>query len=338
MFKGLDDIGWKSLRHAYGSAEDVPGWVRGLVDADPAVREESLDAMYGAVHHQGDIYDSTVAVVPYLIEALTAPGLPGRDGIAKLLTSIAELGEWPDETELDEDGAEMLRHAARANALAMAAAPALIRLIDDPDPAVRAAGPKLLVAVAAKVPDLAGLLIGLLGTEHDAGVRRGLFDALGSLELGDDAIGHLLGLARSAPASTALAALIAVARNDPYRIPLDGVPDLIARAYAEEGPPAEPAGFQTDTLIGAVRVMWEEMDRGRRAPHCSRMIEDLTDPLGPRVPERIAIVTPLLASPYDDLAGDVAVRREQADRGMAWRLPRGGDPDRRVPRPVTPAG
>jgi hypothetical protein len=304
VFTGLDDIDWESLRHAYGSAQDVPGWVRGLVDPDPAVREESLDSMYGAVHHQGDVYDSTVAAVPYLIEALTVAGLPGRDRIAALLASIAELGEWPAETELDEDTAEMLRQARRANALALAAAPALIRLIDDPDPAVRTAAPNLLVTVAAKVPDLAGLLIGLLGTEEDAEARRGLFDALGSLELGDDAIGHLLGLARSAPASTALAALIAVARNDPHRVPLDGVPDLIERAYAEEGPAAEPAGFQTDTLIGSLRVMQEEMEQGRRAPHCTRMIEDLTDPLGPRVPERTAIVTALLPSPHDDLAGD----------------------------------
>ncbi|MGI5242045.1 HEAT repeat domain-containing protein [Dactylosporangium sp. CA-139066] len=317
MFTGLDDIDWASLEHAYGSARDVPGWVRGLVDPDPAVRERSLDAMYGAVHHQGDVYDSTVAAVPYLIEALTAPGLPGRDGIAELLASIAELSEWPDETELDEDDAEMLRQAARANALALAAAPALIRLADDPDPAVRAAAPKLLIVVAAKVPDLTGLLIGLLGTEDDAGVRRGLFDALGSLELGDDAIGHLLGLARSAPASTALTALIAVARNDPHRVPLDGVPDLIGRAYAEEGPAAEPAGFQTDTLIGSLRVMREELDEGRRAPHCTRMVENLTDALGPRVPERIAIVTPLLASPHDDLAGDALFAANKLIEG--WR-------------------
>jgi len=42
------------------------------------------------------------------------------------------------------------------------------------------------------LPGLAGLLIGLLGTEGDAGARRELFGALGSLKLGDDAIGRLL--------------------------------------------------------------------------------------------------------------------------------------------------
>lgn len=308
MFTGLDDIDWESLSHAYGSAEDVPEWVRGLIDPDPEVREESLDAMYGAVHHQGDVYDSTVAAVPFLIEALTAPGLPGRDGIAELLASIVDTGDWPTEAELDEDededGAGMLRQAARANALVAAAVPTLARLADDPDPALRAAVPKLLVTVAAEVPDLPGLLIGLLGTEDDAGTRMGLFGALGSLKLNDDAIGHLLGLARSAPASTALAALIAVARNDPYRVPLDGAADLIDRAYAEGGPAPEPAGFRTDTLVGAVRVMREEMDEGRRSPHCSRLVEELTDPLGPRAADRLAIITPLLASPHDDLAGD----------------------------------
>ncbi|GLW31950.1 hypothetical protein [Actinoplanes regularis] len=304
MFNGLDDIDWGSLEHAYGSAEEVPEWVRGLVDPDPAVREESLDAMYGAVHHQGDVYDSTVAAVPYLIEALTLPGLPGRTGIAELLASIADLSEWPDEDELDEDDAEMRRQVARAGALAVAAAPALLRLLDDPDPAVRAAVPKLLVAVATALPDLAGLLLGLLGTEEDAETRRALFDTVVSLELNDDAIGHLLGLARSAPASTALAALIAVANNDPGRVPLDGVPELIDRAYAEEGPVAEPAGLQTDPLIDPIRVLGDEMTQGRRAPHCMHLIGELTDSLGPRVAERIAIVTPLLASPHDDLAGD----------------------------------
>jgi hypothetical protein len=51
-------------------------------------------------------------------------------------------------------------------------------------------------------------------------------------------------------------------------------------------------------------VLRENRDEGRRAPHCTRMIEALSDPLGPRVAERIAIVTPLLTSTHDDLASD----------------------------------
>jgi hypothetical protein len=95
------------------------------------------------------------------------------------------------------------------------------------------------------------------------------------------------------------------------------VPDVIDRAYAEEGPAAEPAGFRTDTLVGVVRVMREEMQKGRRAPHCTRMIEELTDPLGSRVAERVAIVNPLLASPHDDLAGDALFAANKLIEG--WR-------------------
>jgi hypothetical protein len=61
------------LRHAYGSAEDVPGLLRGLASADPVERETALDGMYGAVHHQGEVYDSTLACVPFLL-ALVASG------------------------------------------------------------------------------------------------------------------------------------------------------------------------------------------------------------------------------------------------------------------------
>jgi hypothetical protein len=322
VFTGLDDIDWKSLRHAHGTAEDVPTWLRGLIDPDPAVREEFLDAMYGAVHHQGDIYDSTVAAVPYLIEAVAVQGLPGRGGIAELLTSIAELSEGSDETELDEydqydeDLVEMRRQAALAHALVLDAAPNLVRLANDPDSAVRTAAPKLLLAAA--VPDLADLLISVLETEDEVDVRRSLLDALSGLQLSDNAIGRLLRLKRSAPASNTVAALIAVARTEPHRVPLDDVPDLIHRAYAEEGPATKPVGLRGDAVIGSP-------PEARRAPHCTRLLESLTDPLGPRVADRTAIITPLLSSPHNDLAGDAlfAVYNLIGSDGPRWPHPGG---------------
>jgi hypothetical protein len=299
VFDGLDDIDWQSMDHAYGPAGDMPYWVRGLVDPDPATREQALDAMYGAVHHQGDVYDCTLAVMPYLIEALTTPGLPGRDGIAELLAGIAGYTGRPADT--DPDRFPMRRELIRANEVAVAAAPALVRLLDDPDPAVRAAAPPLLVTVAAAVPDLPAVLVGLLGTEGDPAAAMALLRALGSLTLDTGTVDHLLGLARTARASTALAALIAVARNDGDRVPFDDVPDIVERAYAEDTA-ADPAGFRTETLIGELRIRREA--EGRRAPHCDRIIEELTEPLGHRVAGRITILTPLLASSDDHVAGD----------------------------------
>ena len=40
MLKGLDDIPWAELEHAYGSAADVPDLLRKLLDPDPKVRNE----------------------------------------------------------------------------------------------------------------------------------------------------------------------------------------------------------------------------------------------------------------------------------------------------------
>jgi hypothetical protein len=304
MFEGIDDIDWGSLGHAYGSAENVPDWIRGLADPDPAVREESLDALHGAVHHQGDVYDSTLAAVPFVLEALTTAGLGGRAGIAAWLAGVADLTEWPAEDDLDEDGRAMLRHARQAHARIAAAVPALAGLAADPDPELRAAMPGLLAVLTDEIPGVISLLIGRLTAEVEPAVRRALLDTLGRLRLDPGALDRLLALSGDAPASSVVSTLIAVARNDPARLPLDGVVDLLERAYAEEAPPAGPAGFTTKTLAGSLRVMREKDAAGRRAPHTARLVEELTDTLGPMVAERAAIITPLLASPHADLAGD----------------------------------
>jgi hypothetical protein len=117
----MEDIGWDSMEHAYGPADEVPVLIRGLVDPDPAVRERALDAMYGAVHHQGDVYDCTPATVPFLLEALTTTGVPGRDGIAGLLASIGAAEEWPVRDERVARARDLIAAAdlGRADVLAI---------------------------------------------------------------------------------------------------------------------------------------------------------------------------------------------------------------------------
>ncbi|MDN0196510.1 HEAT repeat domain-containing protein [Streptomyces sp. S.PNR 29] len=95
MFTGIDEVDWASMRHAYGSAEDVPGLLRGLASAERAEREIALDGMYGAVHHQGDVYDSTLACIPFLLTLIAREEVPDRDGIVELLVSIGGAGDGP---------------------------------------------------------------------------------------------------------------------------------------------------------------------------------------------------------------------------------------------------
>src|SRR5690242_21560079 len=88
VFTGMDEVGWASMKHAYGSAEDVPELLRGLASACPQERERALDGMYGAVHHQGDVYDSTLACIPFLFELVGHTELHDRGGVVELLVSI----------------------------------------------------------------------------------------------------------------------------------------------------------------------------------------------------------------------------------------------------------
>src|SRR5262249_14527498 len=70
------------------------------------------------------------------------------------------------------------------------------------------------------------------------------------------------------------------------------------RSGAPTGPPpATPAGFDTDTLIGAVRRQREQADEGRRSPEAADLVRILSNALGDRVNDRLRLLTGLLRSP-----------------------------------------
>src|SRR5262245_39438672 len=81
MWDNLLRVDWGRLRHAYGWAREVPDMLRGMIADDEEVREQAWDDFWSAINHQGDFYDSTVAAVPFLIEAVGDPGTPGRVAI-----------------------------------------------------------------------------------------------------------------------------------------------------------------------------------------------------------------------------------------------------------------
>jgi len=81
MWDNLLRVDWGRLTHAYGWACDVPGMLRDMVADDQKVRDKAWDNFGAAVNHQGDFYDSTVAAVPFLIEAAADPAMPDRVAI-----------------------------------------------------------------------------------------------------------------------------------------------------------------------------------------------------------------------------------------------------------------
>lgn len=70
MFKNLDSVPWRDLTHAYGSAKDVPDYIRALTSPDEKAASEALFELNGNIWHQGSVYDASLHAVPFLIEAV----------------------------------------------------------------------------------------------------------------------------------------------------------------------------------------------------------------------------------------------------------------------------
>ncbi|MFF5639515.1 HEAT repeat domain-containing protein [Streptomyces sp. NPDC012825] len=141
MINDLDKTDWASLGHAYGSADDVPGWLRGMVSPDPAIRQKAFSSFYGAVLHQGSVYSSTVASVPFLFAMADDSATPDRGKVVALLLSIGR--EAVDAEEIyavvcGEDGEESTIYPDTAR-LMREHADAFIAYARDPDPRVRRA-------------------------------------------------------------------------------------------------------------------------------------------------------------------------------------------------------
>jgi len=66
---------WSQLTHAYGSAADVPAWLTQLTGLpSSAGNAEPWFSIWSALAHQGDVFASSYAAVPHVVEALaTAP-------------------------------------------------------------------------------------------------------------------------------------------------------------------------------------------------------------------------------------------------------------------------
>ncbi|MCB8903129.1 MULTISPECIES: PBS lyase [unclassified Streptomyces] len=312
MLTGIEEVDWASLGHAYGPADDVPELLRGLASADPAERETALDGMYGAVHHQGDVYDSTLACIPFLLELVADPAVQDRGCIVELLTSIGgiELDDDEELDELDPEDEEFIPAANYAMAAAAIAAGAdvFLGLVSDPDPEVRLAAPCALASLHPEPARVLTLLRERLTVERDTEVRLALVAAVGRIalrhaSLRTETVDWLGWLARAAQdPGLRLAALAQRARCAPGDIPDDIVPwvtglleEIRTSALGPVAPGTERAA--TPTLIGQVRELLEEHAAGRPAPWTEELLRTLHAALDDRVDDRIALILAQLRSP-----------------------------------------
>ncbi|MFF3462578.1 HEAT repeat domain-containing protein [Streptomyces sp. NPDC002619] len=284
MFTGIDEVDWASLRHAYGSAEDVPALLRCLASADRAEREVALDELYGSVHHQGNVYDSTLACVPFLFSLVAREEVPDRGGLVELLASIGTVGA---------DGGSTL-----AGAAVHARAEVFASLAGDPDPGVRRAVPGALVRFLDQPARVLALLWQRVTVERDDRVLLALTEALGLLvrqHPADAAPAIGLLTEHSGPPygpGLRLAALGQLALSAPERLPDDLVPTAVRLLRDRSAHrPDVPVHPETDTLVGRIRRLRPSDEEG------SHLLRTLHNALGDRVGDRIALLTGQLTSP-----------------------------------------
>ncbi|MEU1291631.1 HEAT repeat domain-containing protein [Streptomyces sp. NPDC005840] len=307
MFTGIDEVDWASMRHAYGSARDVPALLWGLASADAAEREAALDGMYGAVHHQGDVYDSTLACLPFLFELVEREEVRDRDEVLGLLVSIGgeeggDGGAGAPAVDTDRVPEPVRETYLMARTAVRAGAPAFARLTGDLDPGVRRAAPGALVRFLEEPARVLDLLRERVAVERDDQVLVALTESLGLFAhrhpgQARHAVTLLTGL--SAPPygpGQRLAALGQLAGCASDRLPADLVATavgLLRDRSRERGPcrSEEPERPAKDTLVGRIRRLRPSDEEG------SQLLRTLHSGLGDRVRDRIALLEGQLTSP-----------------------------------------
>jgi len=140
MSSALDDQEWKTLHHAYGSAEDVPGQLADLASGSHQVQGEALHELWGNIWHQGTVYEATQFAVPHLIALYLLKDHPNRIEIGLLVASIAN--GTPEVRHVGPEGghptSDAIAFARAANRAVAAEVRALLKELNSPSPVVRA--------------------------------------------------------------------------------------------------------------------------------------------------------------------------------------------------------
>lgn len=324
MINDLHSIDWSSMGHAYGSAGDVPVWLRAMASPDPEVRRKALGDFYSAAHHQGDVYPCTAASLPFLFDMADDPATPDRASIVELLLSIGR--EAADRSEGIRYAPDGTRSTAGADSTALMRerADAFVSYASDPDPQVRRAAieglglflddaDRAVTILRNRLPAESGIVERLLVVRTMAGLALRLPAARASAvawldTLADETTGD---------PGISLAALVHRARCAPADIGAGTVPtaiELMRRLTPTPRPGADDEGCRagsgacacTDDAATAasqdvppqIAAAFADLERHNRthAP-TTTLLQTFHAVLDARLPERKALLTEQLRSP-----------------------------------------
>ncbi|MGN5376886.1 hypothetical protein ACQ4WX_02440 [Streptomyces lasalocidi] len=314
MFDGLDDTGWASMEHAYGPAEEVPALLWALRSPKAEERRKALDRFYGAVHHQGSVYPSTAAALPFLFELASDGATPDRAAVVALLVSI---GRESLDRGFEDDGTEIEYYppmgCAQVVTFLRERGAEFAQLARDADPDVRLAAIPGLGLFLDDADRAAAVLRERLAAERGIAARLRILEAAATLAPAPagmashrvtDWLSDLAADPVQGPA-TRLVALVQGAHCAPHEIGEDVVPAAVGllRETARTIPvrriaPAPSRPAPTQGVAPQIVAALEDLERHTRVhTPTTALLRTFHAALGARVPERTAVLAEQLSSP-----------------------------------------
>ena len=328
MVSGLHDLDWASMHHAYGSAAEVPALLEALRSPDARERGQALGDFYSKVHHQGDVYPSTTASLPFLLELAGDPTVPDRDRIVALLISIGEQAVERCEIDYGDDA-----DFVGAEALLRAHAEAFVDLAGDAVCRVRQAAIPGLGLFLDDAPRALGLLQDRAAMTFCLRERLVVIQTAATLthrlSVIMPAVAMWLASLAVDPAGEPefrLAALIHQARCTAEVISDELVPTAIGllREIADAAPPEQPwpepppVAPPVDGVPPFVTAAFEDLDRiNQRFALTADLLRTLHTLLDVRVAHRTDLLVEQLSSPEPGVRLDAI--RMTSDLVGAWR-------------------
>ncbi|MFF4536911.1 HEAT repeat domain-containing protein [Streptomyces aureus] len=337
MINELDLIDWSSMNHAYGPADEIPGWLRAMASMDRSVGDGALSDFYGAVHHQGDVYVCTTASLPFLFALADDPVTPDRASVVELLVSI---GRHAVERCMYDYAGEM--GYAGSAVVVRERADAFVSYAADDDPAVRRAAVEGLGLFIDDAGRAAGLLRDRMSAERGARERLPIVEAMATLalrlpEATETATAWFDGLAGDVTTEPVvrLAAVVQRARCAPDLIDEELVPTAIGLlrripVVVKEGPEGGGNGCGTavaGSATGAGSVTDAEADAHSGVEPESEAVSEAGAAPGvgsqPRDPARTApeIASPTAPQPAPGVPPQVLAAFEDLDRSQLVHSP-----------------
>ncbi len=191
MLDGLDDIQWAKLTHAYGSAADVPDLIRQLLSDDEEALEETFEALFSNIWHQGTVYEASAYVVPFLIELVQSETVHMRHLILTLLSSIAGGHSYydvhtrtPEERETPEMQAKIAeekKHERAAHEAVRKGILVYLRLLHHNDADIRTIAAEVLSGFPEDGKQTVPAVRAAVQAETEASIQADLLAHLGTL-------------------------------------------------------------------------------------------------------------------------------------------------------------